>query len=77
MVQQSMVLIDAAGRRRSPASMPGYLAGLAPRNKGMRYPPDPPRSEEIVQVMRQAGGDRHGLRVRALIRATARRSADL
>jgi len=33
----------------------------------MRYPPDPPRAEEIVLVMRQAGHDRHGLRVRALI----------
>jgi integrase len=47
--------------------MPGYLAGRAPRNKGMQYPPDPARAEEIVLVMRQAGHDRHGLRVRALI----------
>ena len=47
--------------------MPGYLAGRAPRNKGMQYPPDPPRAEEIVLVMRQAGRDQHGLRVRALI----------
>ena len=62
-----VVLRDAAGRQRSPATMPGYLAGRAPRNKGMEYPPDPPRPEEIVRVMRQAGHDRHGLRVRALI----------
>jgi integrase len=33
----------------------------------MDYPPGPPRPEEIVLVMRQAGHDRHGLRVRALI----------
>jgi len=33
----------------------------------MQYPPDPPRAEEIVLVMRQAGDDRHGLRVRALV----------
>jgi site-specific recombinase XerD len=33
----------------------------------MRFPADPPRPEEIIRVMRQAGGDRHGLRVRALI----------
>jgi site-specific recombinase XerC len=33
----------------------------------MQYPPDPPRAEEIVVVMRQAGHDRHGLRIRALI----------
>jgi hypothetical protein len=36
--------LDAAGRRRSPATMPGYHAGRAPRNKRMRYPADPPRS---------------------------------
>ena len=61
------ILLDAAGRRRSPATVPGFLAGRTPRNKGMEYPPDPPRSEEILMVMRQAGHDRHGLRVRALI----------
>ena len=63
----SMVLVDAAGRRRSPVTMPGHLAGRAPHNKGMQYPPDPPRPEEIIMVMRQAGHDRHGLRLRALI----------
>jgi site-specific recombinase XerD len=63
----SVVLIDAAGRRRSPATIPGYLAGRAPRNKGMQYPADPPRPEEIILVMRQAGHDRHGLRIRALV----------
>ena len=46
------VLVDAAGRRRSPATVPGHLAGRAPRNKGMQYPPDPPRPEEIIVVMR-------------------------
>jgi site-specific recombinase XerD len=33
----------------------------------MQHPPDPPRPEEIIAIMRQAGRDRHGLRVRALI----------
>jgi len=33
----------------------------------MQYPADPPRPEEIIQVMRHAGNDRHGLRIRALI----------
>ena len=61
------VLLDAAGRRRSPATIPGHLTGRAPRNKGMQYPPDPPRPEEIIVVLRQAGHDRHGLRLRALI----------
>ena len=29
-------LLDSAGRRRSPASLPGYHAGGIPRNKGQR-----------------------------------------
>ncbi len=33
----------------------------------MRYPPDPPRAEEIIAVMRQAGEGRHALRMRGLI----------
>jgi site-specific recombinase XerD len=33
----------------------------------MEYPADPPKPEEIILVMRQAGHDRHGLRIRALI----------
>jgi integrase len=60
-------VLDAAGRRRSPATLPGYHAGRAPRNKGVRYPADPPTVEEIVAVMRQAGDNRHGWRLRALI----------
>ncbi len=60
-------VLDSAGRRRSPATMPGYHAGRPPRNKGMRYPADPPSVEEIVAVMRQVGGDRHGARLRAVI----------
>jgi site-specific recombinase XerD len=61
------VVIDAIGRRRSKVALPGYLARRAPHNKGMRYPADRPRVEEIIAVMRQAGEDRHGLRVRAVI----------
>jgi hypothetical protein len=33
--------LDSAGRRRSPATLPGYHAGRPPRNKGMLYPADP------------------------------------
>jgi hypothetical protein len=58
----SKVLLDAAGRRRSPATMPGFHAGRPPRNKGRRYPADPPTIAEIVAVMRQAGDDLHGRR---------------
>src|SRR5436309_8467886 len=60
-------LLDAAGRHRSPATTPGFRAGIAPRNKGQTYPADPPTVDEIVAVMRQAGDDRHGHRVNALI----------
>jgi hypothetical protein len=35
----SELLLDAAGRRRSPATMPGFRAGRPPRNKGVRIPP--------------------------------------
>lgn len=59
--------LDAAGRRRSPATLPGFHAGRSPRNKGMHYPADPPTIEEIIAVMRQADDNRHGWRLRALI----------
>jgi site-specific recombinase XerD len=60
-------LLDAAGRRRSPATMPEFHAGRPPRNKGMRYPADPPTIEELVAVMRRAGEGVHGRRLRGLI----------
>ena len=60
-------LIDAAGRRRSPATMPEFRAGKPPRNKGQRYPADPPTVEEIVAVMRQAQRARYGHRLTGLI----------
>ena len=59
----SQPLLDAAGRRRSPA----FRTGIAPCNKGQRYPADPPTVGEIVAVMRQAGHTRHGHRLKALI----------
>jgi integrase len=63
----SELLLDRAGRRRSPATMPGFHAGRPPRNKGLRYPADPPKVEEIIAVMRTAGDDAHGRRLRGLI----------
>jgi hypothetical protein len=60
-------LVDAAGRRRSPATMPAFHAGKAPRNKGQRYPADPPRVDEIVAVMGVAGQARYGARLNGLI----------
>ncbi len=63
----SQLLLDAAGRRRSPATMPEFHTGRPPRNKGRRYPADPPSIEEIVAVMREAGDGLHGRRLRGLI----------
>jgi site-specific recombinase XerD len=60
-------VLDAAGRRRSPATLPGYHAGRPPRNKGRLYPAAPPTVEDIVALMREASDDRHGYRLRALI----------
>src|SRR6516165_1176142 len=60
-------LLDVAGHRRSPATMPGYHRGRPPRNKGEQYPADPPTVEEIVAVMRTIGDRADGHRLRALI----------
>jgi site-specific recombinase XerD len=59
--------LDAAGRPRSPATLPGFHTGRPPRNKGQRYPADPPTIAEIVAVMRHAGSSLHAARLRALI----------
>ena len=61
------VVLDSAGRRRSPATLPGYHAGRPPRNKGRVYPADPPTVEEIVCVMRHASENPDGFRLRAMI----------
>src|SRR3954453_22612142 len=47
--------LDSLGRRRSPAAVPGYLAGRRPGSKGRHYPADPPRTDlQARQTM--AGG---------------------
>src|SRR4051794_33708059 len=54
-----------------PPAVAGHRAGLhagrTPRNKGQRYPADPPTVAEIVAVMRHAGSGLHAARLRALI----------
>jgi site-specific recombinase XerD len=62
-----VVLLDCIGRRRSPATVAGYHSGRPPRNKGLRYPADPPPVEEIVRVMRVAGDGVKGARLGGLI----------
>jgi integrase len=64
---QSTTPVDTTSRRRSPATLPGYHQGRPPRNKGLRYPADPPTVEEIIAVMRAAGDDADGTRLRSLI----------
>ncbi len=59
--------IDVAARSRTPATTVEFHLGRTPGNKGMSYPPDPPRVEEIVSVVRQAGSGLHGDRARGLI----------
>jgi integrase len=60
-------LLDAAGRRRSPATMPAFHPGRPPRNKEMRYPADPRTVEEIIAVVRAAGETAHRRRLCGLI----------
>ena len=61
------VLLDVAGHRRSPATLPGYHRGRPPRNKGEQYPADPPTVEEVIAVMRTVGDCPDGYRLRAVI----------
>jgi hypothetical protein len=60
------IVLDAAGRRRSPATMPGFHVGRPPRNKGLRHPADPPTVEEVVALTGIAGDGLHGRRLRGL-----------
>jgi len=65
-VMESVALLDLAGRR-SPATLSSFHLDRPPRNKGLRYPPDPPTVEEIVAVMRAAGDSQEGVRLRGVI----------
>ena len=60
-------LLDAAGRRRSPATLSDFHAARAPGNKGQRYAADPPTVDEIIALMRRAAHARYGSRLNGLI----------
>jgi site-specific recombinase XerD len=60
-------VLDSAGRRCSPATMPGYTTREGGRVTRASYPADPATVEEIVAAMRHAREDRRGWRLRALI----------
>jgi integrase len=57
------VLVEVDRRRPCLDSTPAR----PPRNKGLRYPADPPKVEEIIAVMRAARDHPHGRRLRGLI----------
>jgi site-specific recombinase XerD len=57
--------LPAVAARRRPCR--ASARGSRPRNQGQSYPADPPTVDEIVAVMRQAGRDRHGHRLSAVI----------
>ncbi len=63
----STVLLDTCGRQRSPATLSSFHQGRPPRNRGQRYPADPPTVEEIIAVMRAGGDDATAVRLRGLI----------
>jgi hypothetical protein len=56
----------ALGRRDAPGDQVVVVQADAPGAE-RRYPPDPPRIEEIIQVMRCCGDGLHGDRARGLI----------
>ena len=64
---ESVPLLDCTGRRRSPATLSSFHVGRPPRNRGRRYPPDPPTVEESIAVMRAAGENHDGVRLRGVI----------
>ena len=71
------LLLDAAGRLRSPVTMRGFHPSRPPRNKGLRYPADPPTVEAMVAVMGRAGDGVHGRRLRGLIVVEAAAAAEV
>ena len=71
-------VLDPAGRRRSPATMPGYHAGRPPRNKGIRYPAPPPRSHSSRCGRRESALDaRADVTVAGLLDSRHRRDRPL
>jgi hypothetical protein len=60
-------LFYRAGRRRSPATMAGVQAGPSAAQQGRPVSGRSARVEEIIAVMRAAGGAAHSVRLRGLI----------
>jgi len=60
-------LLDARGYPRTLVTLPEFHRGRAPRNKGRRYPADPPPISEIVQLIASHPDTPCGRRNRALM----------
>jgi integrase len=60
------MLLDAAATSVRRSRCPDTTRA-PPKNKGLRFPADPPPVEEIVAVMRATGNSADGARLRALI----------
>ena len=67
----SELLLARAGRRRSPATMPGFHAGRGPRNKGLRYPADPWGPAGVDGVSDLSAVDPRPTEARVVAQATA------
>lgn len=69
-----LYLLDARGRRRSPAASKGHIRGRPPATKGRTFPPDPLAVEDFVALFDACTPQRPGtvgelsaLRLRTLI----------
>jgi integrase/recombinase XerD len=61
-------LVDRCGRKRSPATMPGFRKGQKPANFGKRYPQEVLSEEQVLTLIDgQSRTSATGLRNRALI----------
>jgi site-specific recombinase XerD len=59
--------LDPSAPSRLPVTAGGGQARRRSSSKGWHFPADPPRTEEIIAVMRCCDGTEHGARARALI----------
>jgi site-specific recombinase XerD len=57
-----------SGRYRSPITLPGHRRGMAPPNKGKRYPATPPSTDEMLRILDLCDiTTKRGVRNRALL----------
>ncbi len=64
---QPVALLDCAGRRRLPATLSSFHRGRPPRNKGLRYPPDPRIGRRSSRSCALPGMTHYGIRLRGVI----------